>query len=597
MSTVFDYTALLRYLDSDSTRWNGQTAVGTAAVITYSFTEAGDLPTLEEYDPYGSSEYWSYDATHRQLFRDALQQYSDVSGVVFVEVEATTTMINIFGSSGAPGVGGWANYAYSSATSTGQGRFVNEYSNMAPGDYGHQVNLHELGHALGLRHPHEGGTRILDSSLDTQANTVMTYNIEFPYAQVLGGFDIEAMQHLYGTTAGVAGWVVGVTANGEVEIKASGRDETVLGTDQATIIRSAAGNDTIFGRENTDTILSGSGDDVVQAGLGSDYVVGGSGNDVIYGDTSVYSYLGDADTLSGVDGNDWIDGGVGDDILRGGADNDTLIGGSGNDTLLGGVGDDSLDGSDGLDRLVGIGGNDTLNGGSGDDVLVGGALGDTLFGDSGNDTLLGDGGSDSMDGGSGNDRLVGGLGRDTMIGGSGNDTLLGGDSADELNGGTGSDSLVGGAVGDVLNGGDSGDTLMGDDGSDLLNGDGGSDFIVGGVGEDTLMGGSGYDTLQGGSGNDTLNGGLGWDEYTGGTGADVFVFADVEATQDSITDFEQGIDIIDVSAFGITFADITQYSYNGGADTLAYIDGSHPYIVVEGFTPGSLLESDFLFVV
>ncbi len=75
-------------------------------------------------------------------------------------------------------------------------------------------------------------------------------------------------------------------------------------------------------------------------------------------------------------------------------------------------------------------------------------------------------------------------------------------------------------------------------------------------GNDSLIGGWGRDTLYGGSGNDRIDGGGGQDRLIGGTGSDIFVFS---ATSDSsafsafslpdvITDFEPGIDRIDLSA-------------------------------------------------
>jgi Ca2+-binding RTX toxin-like protein len=71
-------------------------------------------------------------------------------------------------------------------------------------------------------------------------------------------------------------------------------------------------------------------------------------------------------------------------------------------------------------------------------------------------------------------------------------------------------------------------------------------------GNDTLDGGKGNDILYGQGGDDVLIGGLGDDILTGGEGADIFKWVDqtpdqVRTESDTITDFEVGKDLIDVS--------------------------------------------------
>ena len=91
-----------------------------------------------------------------------------------------------------------------------------------------------------------------------------------------------------------------------------------------------------------------------------------------------------------------------------------LIAGSGNDTIIGNVLGNTLTGNDGNDFLQGEAGNDTLIGGNGSDFLDGG---------DGNDLLLGGAGVDQLRGGLGNNILQGGAGRDYIEFGDGNDTL------------------------------------------------------------------------------------------------------------------------------------------------------------------------------
>ncbi len=231
---------------------------------------------------------------------------------------------------------------------------------MAPGDYGYQVLLHELGHALGLRHPHEGGEHILDPDLDYADNTVMTYNIDYPYATDLGIFDVQAMQNLYGTPAGTADWDVYVEAGNRVVFSTGDASDYIFATGQNTRIIGRGGEDTLRGRE---------GDDHLNGGTQSDVLIGAFGNDSIYGSK----------------GNETIFGGGGNDTLEGDDAQDSLVGNVGIDELLGGWGNDTLKGSGGDDRLYGGWGNDLLYGGAGHDTLQGGSGEDTMHGGRGAD--------------------------------------------------------------------------------------------------------------------------------------------------------------------------------------------------------------------
>ena len=94
------------------------------------------------------------------------------------------------------------------------------------------------------------------------------------------------------------------------------------------------------------------------------------------------------------------------------------------------------------------------------------------------------------------------------------------------------------------------DDLRGAAGDDVLDGGGGSDRLTGGAGADVLWGRMGNDMLYGGAGRDVLVGGRGVDTLSGGADADRFVFfaeTTVSARAiDRITDFERGVDLIDL---------------------------------------------------
>ena len=63
-----------------------------------------------------------------------------------------------------------------------------------------------------------------------------------------------------------------------------------------------------------------------------------------------------------------------------------------------------------------------------------------------------------------------------------------------------------------------------------------------------LVGGSGPDTIDGGDGDDILIGGADDDMLSGGTGADTFLYTSTTDGDDTILDFGDGADVVDLDA-------------------------------------------------
>lgn len=77
----------------------------------------------------------------------------------------------------------------------------NIQNNLNPikGNLGYKTILHEIGHALGLKHPHEGD-KILPLIEDDQKNTVMSYKgLKAPYNHEYQSYDILALRWMYDT--------------------------------------------------------------------------------------------------------------------------------------------------------------------------------------------------------------------------------------------------------------------------------------------------------------------------------------------------------------------------------------------------------------
>jgi len=188
-------------------------------------------------------------------------------------------------------------------------------------------------------------------------------------------------------------------------------------------------------------------------------------------------------------------------------------------------------------------GNDVLNGGKGNDLLYGGNRNDILRGGEGDDTIYGGFGNDRLEGGKDQDALYGGSVLDVIFGGEGGDLIFGGSGEDTLDGGDDDDTIFGGSASDLIKGSAGNDTIYGD-GTAANNGS-----------ADRLFGGEGTDTIFGGGGADWIDGGTGQDFLTGGGGTDRFVFRG-QWDFDTVIDFQNGLDRLDLRTNGIVFSDL-----------------------------------------
>lgn len=119
--------------------------------------------------------------------------------------------------------------------------------------------------------------------------------------------------------------------------------------------------------------------------------------------------------------------------------------------------------------------------------------------------------------------------------------------------------------------------------------------IMGDVGRDVIEGCDGDDSFDGGTWADTIAGGAGNDTLTGGGGPDVIIL-EAGADSDTITDFTNRTEKIDVSAFGLPFnyANVNAFQSLGGVTSVSF-DTTDNVIGMQGFSVGNFDAGDFIF--
>lgn len=117
---------------------------------------------------------------------------------------------------------------------------------------------------------------------------------------------------------------------------------------------------------------------------------------------------------------------------------------------------------------------------------------------------------------------------------------------------------------------------------------------VGGEGADKVTGNAVANKLSGGEDADRLSGRQGNDRLTGGTEADIFVFQ-ANWDKDKITDFENGVDHIDLKAFGLSFDEVRAHATvsASGHDILLHF-GHGDVLTIRNFAMADMDSTDFI---
>lgn len=419
--------------------------------ISYSFPWINGLsavfssPNGGLYSRYGeenAAQHFGFNSTQQNAASLALSAWSNVANINFQLISETSTNVGdirfaFSSASSLSEVWGYAGYPSRYWPSGGDVWINEKYGSdldWTVGATNFESLMHEIGHALGLKHPFEDGI-LLSSNLDNTINTIMSYT------------DIKNVYPNYGYENGKYNWLTYYVDR-----------ETPMVLDIAAIQYIYGPNNNFKTGDDVytfdpikpfyKTIWDAGGNDTISVSNFSLACV----VDLTPGNYSSLLYPRPSDaggvtvTYNGINNlgiayNCIIEnavGGLGNDKLIGNNVNNSLDGGSGNDIIYGGAGNDNFDWSS--EKRWG---NDTFYGGLGDDNFVLDSIGDTVieYSSEGDDTIWVDFNYsitsliniENLFGyGKNNLNLIGNSSDNTLRGSSGNDYINGGDGNDTL---------------------------------------------------------------------------------------------------------------------------------------------------------------------
>jgi len=342
----------------DSLVWGSTAWDPAAGPIKIWFGDPTDLdPAL---DARGESDYLRYDSVtytwteaEASAFIYALNLYQGVSGLTFAYANSVLDADIVWWKTPL----GDGDLGVHETPYDGQvwGYFnptSDSWANMHFGGDGLNTVLHEIGHGLGLAHPHDGGTEWdantfpgVNGSSTTGYNglnqgvwTVMSYNTGWDGAGYnltygnqagLGAFDIAALQALYGVNyatatgddiyelpnaAGYGGWFCIWDAGGNDTIKAAAGAAGVTIDLRPATLRN--GDPNAGGFISSENFVAGGF--TIAKGVTIENATGCTRSDDLIGN-------GAANVLKGGGGNDTLWGDAGNDVLYGGTGRDTFV--------------------------------------------------------------------------------------------------------------------------------------------------------------------------------------------------------------------------------------------------------------------------------
>lgn len=335
--------------DATAPKWNYITPFRTILYYTFSITSG------TEAENHGANivNLHAFNSTQQVAAREILDYVTSITGIIFSETMTGSSADIHFADCDIDGTrytgicdtyGGYRYYSDGTVTSYSPEAYVYldnvEFAtqNASPlaGNEGYQTLLHEIGHALGLKHPFDGSPT-LATAQDNTANTLMAYrDVGGPYSQ-FREYDLAALAFLYGLDGLGGAWGIGT---GGAYYQGTSANESFI---------SGSGNHVWVGLGGTDTVsyagkrsqysysLSSTGDWLVIDGQGSHDYLAATTEQLNFtdGNVSVATMRGLlTGAVAGTTADDGLSGTTANDLIYGGMGNDTLDGAAGVDTAL-----------------------------------------------------------------------------------------------------------------------------------------------------------------------------------------------------------------------------------------------------------------------
>ena len=328
------------------------------STLTFSFPTKSSFYGTNYAAGENAKGFEAFTSQQSNAVRAILKQYASIANLKFVEkIESATVHADLrFAESDSPSTA-WGYYPSTSAVG-GDVWFNNSknyYDAPVRGNYAWLTMLHEIGHTMGLKHPHEvrGAFNAMPSDHDSLEYTVMSYrsyvgaptsggytNGSSSYPQTLMMLDIAAIQKLYGanfqTNSGdtVYSWN---PSTGTMSINGAAQASPLANKIFMTIW-DGGGNDTYSFAGYASGVTVDLAPGAWTTTSATQLATLGSGKVAIGNIANALQYQGNAASLIenviGSSGADKISGNAAANKLTGGGGNDVLDGRAGADTAI-----------------------------------------------------------------------------------------------------------------------------------------------------------------------------------------------------------------------------------------------------------------------